>query len=152
MNEEINSVLPPAPFSSYKGNDSETHFVMFALEGGGYFQKLLPYKFQIPNLFSLGSQVNEACECGSSYRGGNTPPYLTIMPVFSKCSKGLSPEEFLKRIFADVIKSHNNYFRKPNIVMVYSERGFPNLLLFEKEWQTALESICYSGVASFFVE
>jgi|688.fasta_scaffold112619_1 hypothetical protein len=152
--------LPPLPPSTSASaaqamqfDDSDTHYIVFAdLNPNSFcFQKLTKY-FNKIDLSKMLSQVNEKYESGSTYRGQSTNPFVTIIPLFDKFKGNKSEYDYLKFIFKDIVKSQNDYFKKPNICMVYSSQGFANKTLFEADWNMTVKELKFSGSAKFLVE
>lgn len=146
---------PPSPIAPAAGaeklplDDSQTHYIVFAEQVTSFLSMKLAKYFPAEKVKQLLERVNSTYECGNTYTPTNNPPYITLMPIFNLSKVKELEEQFLQRVFADVIKSQNNYFKKFHICMVYSVYGFPNQALFESEWNKVVQSLEFKGSATF---
>jgi hypothetical protein len=134
-------------------DDNITHYILFADDRAGSFctRKLLHF-FSTQKVTDLLSTVNNAYECGNTFSTEDNVPFVTMIPIFNKNKGTKSEDDYLKSILADVIKSQNQYFKKPNICLVYSEFGFANKTLFVKEWNKAIKLLNFQGFSNFLKE
>lgn len=134
-------------------NDDQTHYIVFADDQEGSFctRKLSQY-FSPKIITTLLSKVNDKYECGNTFNIENKAPFVTLIPVFNEKKGNKSEENYLKSVFTDVIKSQNQYFKKPNICLVYSDFGFANKALLVKEWNEAIKLLHFEGFSNFLMD
>ena len=134
-------------------DDSQTHYIVFAeMSPDSFFNRKLAKYFDEYTLKEMFTKVNSSYECGSTYRPGNKAPFVTILPLFDQFKRNQTEDQFLQGIFNDIVKSQNQYFKKPTICMVYSSKGFPNRRLFEEHWYMVVKQLTFSGYAKFIAE
>ena len=151
---------PPQPPSlsasasqNFQFDDSQTHYIVFAeMSPDSFFNRKLAKYFDEYTLKEMFTKVNSSYECGSTYRPGNKAPFVTILPLFDQFKRNQTEDQFLQGIFNDIVKSQNQYFKKPTICMVYSSQGFPNRSLFEEGWYMVVKQLTFSGYAKFIAE
>lgn len=120
------------------------HFIVFAESGANSpcEQILSIHGFNQTKIQQLIQTVNSKYECGNTFSGDGNPPYVTIVPIFDP-KKGVSEAAFLKQVFADIIKSQNDYFKANNMHCHFSNTGFPNKDAFYEAWRDAYVRINY---------
>jgi hypothetical protein len=134
-------------------NDDQTHYIVFADYGKESFcnRKLSTY-FTPEKITEILTKVNQEYECGNTFRTENQAPFVTLIPLFDKSKSNQTEDQFLNSIFMDIIKSQNEYFKKPHICLVYSHFGFTNKALFVKEWNKAIKLLHFEGFSNFLMD
>jgi hypothetical protein len=133
--------------------DDQTHYIVFANYGKESFcnRKLSTY-FTPEKITQILTKVNQEYECGNTFRSENQSPFVTLIPLFDKSKSNQTENQFLENILKDIIKSQNQYFKKPNICMVYSSLGFSNKNLFIKSWNKGIKSLEFEGFSNFLMD
>lgn len=156
----LNPNPPKPPISSggsvstaFPKTQSEIHYMAFAINEPGAFcvNHLKKAGLTQAKIDQLILTVNNQYECGNTFTHSNKPPFLTLIPIYNK-GKGKSMDTFLESIFKDLTKSQNEYFKKANIVFVYSPTGFPVEEMLYMHWKRNLPSMEFFKKAEFTAE
>jgi len=120
-------------------NQPECHHIFFSIEkfGSAATRRLeeAGYRAMAPNFLRT---VNRLYETGTTKAQNQAGPEITLIPLFNP-SKGISEDDFLKKVTQDIKESLLKHAKSRKIAVTYSRDGFPN----ETSFKNAINSLIF---------